>query len=226
MLIGKWLIVIILLLKDIMKQWYLLTNLNYCCFNFCRIISFIIIAITKTIAVTIPYNKILVYHGADCIAYKSGWVLKSHNTYIPCPIKTPINAPMIVFKIRLNIFMSVTSYSDFSRFSLIDIIPDKTVICNCHNKQDRIMLAFLIESANLKRFLNYETIPSYQKAYYLCVVCFINTYLEMGLLFFLSAIKYITLYRKICLSSNALTEGRESGSVGLHDRPRYVSGLP
>ena len=121
---------------------------------------------------------------------------------------------MIVFKIRLNIFISVTSY-DFSRLSLIDIIPDKTVICNCHNKQDRIMLAFLIESANLKRFLNYETIPSYQKAYYLCVVCFINTYLEMGLLFFLSAIKYITLYRKIRLSSNARRKVRNTAAPGL-----------
>lgn len=54
------------------------------------------------ISVTIPFTTILVYHGADCIANKSGYVLYSQNTYIPRTIKTPINKPIIIFKKEFN----------------------------------------------------------------------------------------------------------------------------
>lgn len=62
-------------------------------------ISFMITATVTIITVIMPHNKILVYHGADCIAYKSGWLLKSQVIYMPCPIKTPIKVPIMVFNI-------------------------------------------------------------------------------------------------------------------------------
>ena len=49
-------------------------------FIFFRIINFAITTTAKRISITIPYTKMLVYHGADCMAYKPGCVLYSQNT--------------------------------------------------------------------------------------------------------------------------------------------------
>jgi len=54
--------------------------------------------LSKT-SVNNPFIKMLVYHGADYIAYKYGYFLKCQYLYSPEPMNIPINEPMIIFSI-------------------------------------------------------------------------------------------------------------------------------
>ena len=55
-------------------------ELAYFFFCLCLMIAFITKQISNTTMVNAPYTKMLVYQGADCIAYSSGRVLKFQTT--------------------------------------------------------------------------------------------------------------------------------------------------
>ena len=54
----------------------------FCPYYFCfrLLIAFITKQISNTTIVNDPYTKMLVYQGADCMAYSSGRVLKFQTT--------------------------------------------------------------------------------------------------------------------------------------------------
>ena len=69
--------------------------------------TFIIIQIANSISVSNPCTKILVYQGADCIIYNSGYFLKCQYLYNPEPMNTPAKQLMIIFNIRCIFFFMI-----------------------------------------------------------------------------------------------------------------------
>lgn len=76
-------------------------------------IAFIIKQITTAVTVSAPDTRILVYQGADCIAYNSGDVLKSHTVNTLRPMNTPTKAPIMMFKIVFKVFILLSSLIKF-----------------------------------------------------------------------------------------------------------------
>ena len=78
--------------------------------QFFLIITFMTIQISNTASTHTPSVKILVYQGADCIAYSSGLVLNLQATQRLRPTNAPIRDPIIIFNQWFSFFIQSHSF--------------------------------------------------------------------------------------------------------------------